>query len=633
MTSTCLIDSKGYKMAARIIAIVMGIFQIVVAGYGFIVINMRCAIHLTFALVLIGMFKPVRFKSNLLTDIYNIAFTLVSLFSGLFLVYETRAAYVLPYTINGPSKMDVLVGTIILVLVLLGTRRTTGNALPIICFIFVLYAMYGQYLPGLLTHKAYKWRSIVDVVIFTSEGLYGQPLSICSSYVAAFVLFGAFLSITGAGQWFIDMAYSLTGQYRSGPAMTAVVSSAAMGTISGTGVANVVTTGAFTIPLMKSCGYSPTMAGAVEAVASTGGQIMPPVMGAAAFILADMIGISYGQVALAAILPAMLYFLACAFQVDFEAGRLNMHGLPKEQLPKRKETFVEGWMCLIPVGVLVWALCIQGFSANYSALYAIAAILLIGFVFGMRRNRLDVKKVLQALEDAARDMLSVAMACATAGIMIGVLTKTGLGLKFTSLLLQASAGMKLPTMVLTMICCIFLGMGLPTTAAFIITATLCAPAIIELGVTPMGAYMFVFYYACLSAITPPVALAAFAASGISGAKAMDTGLCATKLGLAGFLIPYFFCYSPALLMQGSLLEIIRASITSLFGIYLLAGGLEGYMWKQLNILQRALLIAGAMLLVDGGLVTDLIGLGIGVAMIAIQKPWEKKKSAVSAQTQ
>ena len=623
MASTCIIDSKGYRTLIKIIAIMMGIFQIVVAGYGFIVINMRCAIHLTFALTLIAMLKPVRFKSNLLTDVYNIAFTLICLGCGLFLTYETRSAYVLPYTLNGPSQMDVIVGTIILILVLVGTRRTTGNALPIICSVFILYAMFGPSLPGLLTHKAYKWRSIVDVVVFTSEGLYGQPLSIASSYVAAFVLFGSFLSITGAGQWFIDMAFSLTGKYRSGPAMTAVVSSAAMGTISGTGVANVVTTGAFTIPLMKSCGYSPTMAGAVEATASTGGQIMPPVMGAGAFILADMIGVSYGEVAIASILPALLYFLACAFQVDFEAGRLGMTGLPADKLPKRWETFKSGWLYLLPVALLIWALCIKNYSANYSALYAIAAILVIGFVFGMKGERMDIKKVLQALQDAARDMLSVAMACATAGIMIGVLTKTGLGLKFTSLLLQVSGGMKLPTMVLTMICCIILGMGLPTTAAFIITATLCAPAIIELGITPMGAYMFVFYYACLSAITPPVALAAFAASGISGAKAMDTGLCATRLGLAGFLIPYFFCFTPAMLMQGNLIDILQVCVTSLIGIYLLAGGLEGYMWRILHKWERVLLIAAALLMVDSGGVTDLIGIAIGAAIIVSQKPWEK----------
>lgn len=620
----CLIDSKAYKAAAYGIAVLMGLFQIFVAAYGLIVINMRCAIFLTFTLVLISMLRPVRFKSNLLTDLYNLAFALLSLGCGLFLVYETRSDYVLTYTLKGPSKADVIIGTIILILILLCTRRTTGNALTIICALFVAYAIWGQHLPGLLTHKAYKWRSIIDVVIFTSEGLYGQPLSIASSYVAAFVMFGAFFSITGAGQWFIDMAYSLTGRFRSGPAMTAVVSSAAMGTISGTGVANVVTTGAFTIPLMKNCGYSPTVAGAVEATASTGGQIMPPVMGAGAFILADMIGMSYGEVAVAAILPALLYFLACAFQVDFEAGKLGMRGLPREQLPNRLETFKRGWFYLFPIAALIWALCIKGYSANYAALYAITAVLVIGFVFCRGELRLNLKKAVQSLNNGARDLLSIAMACATAGVMIGVLTKTGLGLKFTALLLQASGGHKLPTMILTMLCCVILGMGLPTTAAFIITATLCAPAIIELGVTPMAAYMFVFYFACLSAITPPVALSAFAAAGISGASAMSTGLAATRLGLAGFLIPYFFCYSPAILMQGSVLEIIQVSVTSMIGAYFLAGGLEGYMWRALKPYERIFLLASALLMVDSGLLTDVIGIAMGATVIAVQKPWQKR---------
>lgn len=629
MSSGCLIDRPIYKRMATMLAVAMGLFQLAVAGYGFLVTNMRCAIHLTFAMTLIGILKPARFKSNLFTDVYNIAFTLVAAGCGIFLTYETRAAYALTYTLKGPSQMDVIVGTLIILLVLLCARRTTGNALPLICVVFLLYAVFGQHLPGLLTHKPYSWRSIVDVVVFTSEGLFGQPLSISSSYVASFVMFGSFLAVTGAGQWFIDMAYSLTGTYRSGPAMTAVVSSAAMGTISGTGVANVVTTGAFTIPLMKSCGYSPKLAGAVEATASTGGQIMPPVMGAGAFILAEMIGISYGQVALAAILPALVYFLAAAFQVDFEAGRLGMKGLPKDQLPPRGKTFREGWLFLVPIAVLIWALCVMSYSANYSALYAIAVILIVGFAFRIRGQRLSAGKVVEALAGGARDLLSVAMACAVAGLMIGVLTKTGLGLKFTSLLLTAAGGLMLPTMVLTMICCIILGMGLPTTAAFIITATLCAPALIQLGITPLGAYMFVFYYACLSAITPPVALAAFAAAGLSGASPMETGLCATRLGLAGFLIPYFFCFTPAMLFQGSPVEIARVCVTSLIGIYFLAGGLEGYMFRKLHVAERAALIAAALLMVDGGIATDVIGITLGVVVLWRQRSCIGGRKAVT----
>ena len=618
MESNCIIDSPRYKTMATIVAVAMGIFQLIVAGYGFIVTNMRCAIHLTIAMTLIGIYKPVRFKNYHLTDFYNITCTIIAAVFGTLLTYETRADYALSYVLNGASDFDVVIGTVIIILVLICARRTTGNILTLICLIFILYAVWGQHLPGLLTHKAYKWRSIIDVIVFTSEGLFGQPLSISSSYVASFVMFGSFLAITGAGQWFIDMAYSLTGRLRSGPAMTAVVSSAAMGTISGTGVAIVVTTGSFTIPLMKSCGYSAKIAGAISATASTGGQIMPPIMGAGAFILAEMIGVPYGKVAIAAILPAVLYFLAVAFQVDFEAGRLGLHGLPADKLPPRMKTFKEGWLFLIPILVLIWALCIVSYSANYSALYAIAVILVIGFTFKMRGERLTIKKVFEAIARGARDMLSIAMACSVAGLMIGVLTKTGLGLKFTALLLSISGGAKLTTLILTMIGCTILGMGLPTTAAFIITATLCAPALIQLQITPLAAYMFVFYYACLSAITPPVALAAFAAAGLSGAKPLDTGVSATRLGLAGFLIPFFFCFTPAMLFQGSVSEIIRVSITSLIGIYLLSGGLEGFMYVKLNFLERVLLVAAALLMVDQGWLTDVLGLGIGVAIILLQ---------------
>lgn len=618
MNSGCVIDSPTYKKIALSFTVTMALFQMVVAGYGFVVTNMRCAIQLTFAITLVGILKPTRFKSNIQTDVYNIVFTLIALVCGIFLIYETRSSYALVYTLNGPSQLDVLVGSVIILWVVICTRRTTGYALPIICLVFLAYAVWGHLLPGLLTHKQYTWRNIVDIVVFTSEGLFGQPLSVSSSYVASFVLFGAFLAVTGAGQWFIDMAYALTGRYRSGPAMTAVVSSAAMGTISGTGVANVVTTGAFTIPLMKSCGYTSTMAGAVEATASTGGQIMPPVMGAGAFILAEMIGLPYSTVVVASTLPAVLYFLAVAFQVDFEAGKLGMKGLAKEKLPPTASTFKAGYIFLIPVVVLIWAMCIMSYSINYSALYAIASIIVIGFFFLKKEQRLNFGKIIEALDSAARDMVPVAMACAVAGLMIGILTKTGLGLKFTSLLLSVANGMKLPTMVLTMCCCIILGMGLPTTAAFIITATLCAPALVQLGIPTLGAYLFVFYYACLSAITPPVALAAFAAAGLSGAKPVPTALTATRLGIAGFLIPFFFCFTPAMLFQGTAFEIIEVFVSALIGIYFLAGGLEGYMWKELNIPERALLIVAALLLVDSGFLTNIVGIAIGGIIVGMQ---------------
>ena len=529
------------------------------------------------------------------------------------------------------SQLEVIVG-IIGILVLAETcRRVVG--IPILCVatVFIGYAFYS----GLGAGRAFPQvlKSIVYNLFYTTSGVIGTPIGVCSTYIALFILFGAFLEATGISEFFIQLANSLAGASTGGPAKVAVISSALCGMVSGSSVGNTVTTGSVTIPLMKKTGYKGEFAGAVEAAASTGGQIMPPVMGAGAFILAEMIGISYAEVSVAAIMPALIYFLAVAFQVDFEAGKLGMKGLPEDKLLPRMKTLKEGWLFLIPIAVLIWALCIMGYSANYSSLYAIAVILLIGFLFLPKGKKLNVQKVFEALEGSAKDMLSVAMACSVAGLMIGVLTKTGLGLKFTSILLSVSGGAKLPTMILTMVCCIILGMGLPTTAAFIITSTLCAPALIQLGITPMGAYMFAFYFACLSAITPPVALAAFAAAGLSGAKPMETGFCATRLGLAGFLIPYFFCFTPAMLMQGSPFEIIRVCVTSVIGIYFLSGGLEGFMYRNLNVIERIILIVAALLLVEGGGLTDLIGIIMGGFIVFIQLRYMKKDDKEQAKTE
>ncbi len=612
MERTALIDREPCKNLIKIIAICLGIFQFAVALQGFLLPNTRCAVHLTFTLVLVSLMKPVHFKNSILTDVYNLLFTLVAVSAGAFVVYETRAAYALTYVINGPSEADIIAATIVIALILICVRRVTGWALPILASLFIAYALWGGNLPGLLSHKGYSWKTIVDVLMYSGEGIFGQPMDVASSYVAMFIIFGAFLSVSGAGQWFIDIAYALTGTTKSGPAMTAVVSSAAMGTISGTGVANVVTTGSFTIPLMISCGYSPLFAGAVEATASTGGQIMPPVMGAGAFILAEMLGTSYSSVALAALLPAVLFFLACGLQVHFEAGRIGLKGLPRNQLPELGPTFRRGLVYLIPISILIWALCIRQYSANYSAVYAIVSLVIVATLLKKKGERMNLKTFFASLETAGKDMPTVAMACATAGIMIGVLLRTGLTLKFTSLLIQLAGDSTFLLLVLTMICCIFLGMGLPTTAAFIITATLCAPALIEMGIPAMCAYMFVFYYASLSAITPPVALAAYAAAGISKASPMKTGFVATRLGISGFLIPFFFCYNPSLLLQGEVIEIVRAAITSVMGITCLAAGLEGYIFTNLRSYERIALIIVSGCLVAASIQTDIIGIALAL---------------------
>ncbi|MBQ5951688.1 MAG: TRAP transporter permease [Lachnospiraceae bacterium] len=597
--------------------VLMSIFQIYSAIVGRFIPGQQRGVHLAFALLLVTFLYPPKLKNEKLSLAISYILAAIGVACALFIAWEFRADYQLILVRKGPSQTDIIIGTILIICILISVLLATGKALPIIAAVFILYGMFGHLLPGMLYHQKYKWKVLVDTLCYSTEGIFGSPLGVSATYVAMFVLFGSFLSVTGCGQWFIDIAYALTGHTRSGPAMTAVVSSAAMGTISGTGVANVVTTGSFTIPLMKKIGYDPVFAGAVEAVASTGGQIMPPVMGAGAFILAEILGISYGEVTVAALIPAILYFVACGVQVHFEACRLGLKGMPKDQLPKAGKTFVEGIPFLIPIGLLIWALVVARYSASYSGLISIACIVVVCFLLRTGDKRMKVKDVFDALADGAKGMVPVAMACSTAGIIIGILTRTGLTLRFTSIVLTVANGRLLPALILTMLSCILLGMGLPTTAAFIVCATLCAPALVKMGISSMAAYMFVFYYACLSSITPPVAMAAYAAAGISGASAFKTGLYATRLGIGGFIVPFFFCYNQGLLMQGSAGNIVLVGVSALLGVIVLGIGMEGFFMKKMNVIERILLIAAAIAMVYPGTLTDIIGLAVAVAILAL----------------
>lgn len=608
-------NAQFRKWTVYVIGIIMSIYQLYCAFVGGFIPGQQRGLHLAFALVLVAYLYPPKTRNETVNNVLATLQALVGAGAALYIVYQFRAENQLLLVRRGPTQVDVVIATILLLMILLSVQRSTGWALPIIASIFLLYSMVGQYLPGLLSHKGFTWKTMIDILFFSTEGVYGQPLGVSATFVAIFVMFGSFLSVTGCGQWFIDIAYALTGHTRSGPAMTAVVSSAAMGTISGTGVANVVTTGAFTIPLMKKIGYNPVFAGAVEAVASTGGQIMPPVMGAGAFILAEILGVGYGDVAIAAALPAVLYFLACGFQVHFEACKLGLRGMPKSELPDAKSTFLNGLPFLIPIAVLVWALVIARYSASLSGLLSIAVIIVVAIVLKKKGERLKLKDIIDALADAAKGMVPVAMACATAGIIIGVLVRTGLTLRFTAIVLQIANGHLMPALILTMLSCVLLGMGLPTTAAFIVCGTLCAPAVIEMGVPAMGAYLFVFYFACISSITPPVAMAAFAASGISGASALKTGFYATKLGIGGFIVPFYFCYNSALLMQGGALDIVQTMVTSIFGIFCLAVSMENHWIYPIKIYERIMFLAASFLLVDASLLTDVIGLALMLAAV------------------
>ena len=445
--------------------------------------------------------------------------------------------------------------------------------------------------------------------------MFGIPIAVSATFVIVFIIFGAFLDKLGAGDLFIKLALALTGRCRGGPALTSVVASGLMGSISGSSVSNVVTTGTFTIPLMKRTGYSALFAGAVEAVASTGGQIMPPVMGAGAFVMAELLGISYAQVAMAAAIPALLYFLSVGLMVYFEARRRKLPVLGEDELPRAKDTLRKGFHLLLPLVVLIYLLVVRQLSPMLSGFYAICTLVVTASLFILiRERRLPWREIFSALEQGSITAVPVAMACASAGIVIGVVSLTGIGVRFTQMVMHLSGNVLWLAGLLTMIACIILGMGLPTTAAYIITAILGVPALVAMGVVPIAAHMFIFYFAIISFITPPVAISAYAASGIADTNAMKTGFLSFKLGLAGFIVPFLFLYSPSILLQGSLGHIIADSFTAILGVTALAGSLMGWLFMDLSPLLRLVLLASAIALIVPNV---LVGAAGAVPLVVI----------------
>src|SRR5688572_7970525 len=552
------------------------------------------------------------------------------------------------------SPLDMVVGTVLVALVLEATRRTLGTALPILALLFMGYSLVGPWMPGPLRHKGLTYEILIDQTVFTSEGLFGIPLGVAASYVILFIIFGAFLERSGAGQFFMNMANALAGSQRGGPGKVAVVSSSMFGTISGSAVANVMVDGWLTIPMMKRTGFKPEAAAAVEAVASTGGQIMPPVMGAASFVMAEFLGLPYSTVMLAALIPALFYYGALFAAIHFNASRNGLMGLPKAELPRLGTIMWAQGHLLAPV-VVIFLLLLEGFTATYAAL---VATLIVIFAWLLGRwvwpllgvgiavwvlnapawawivlvaagtagallqpggpgavKRLVVSDAPTALRNGAYQTVPVAMATAAAGIMIGVILQTGMAIRFTSFLVEFAGGQLFIALIITMIAAVILGTALPTTPAYIMLAALLIPALIKLGVPPIAAHMFAFYFGCLSAVTPPECLAVYAAASISRCSVWGAGWQAVKFAAAGFVVPFFFIYYPALLFQGTWTEITFAVVSGMVGVIALAAGLEGYFFKTATWLERVLFLAAALLLIDPGVVTDLIGLVLlGVAL-------------------
>ena len=504
------------------------------------------------------------------------------------------------------TQLDVLMCALLLVSVLYCTQRTVGWPIVIIALVSLSYAKWGHLIPGSLGHKEFTWSRILTHMCIGTEGVFGSPLGATATFVVLFIIMAAFLEKSGAGIFFINSALSMTGSRRGGPAKAAIVASGLFGTISGSSVANVVGTGTFTIPLMKKTGFEPTVAGAVEAVASTGGQLMPPIMGAGAFVMAEVTGIKYFEIMKAAIIPALLFYGALYFSIDLYSAKRGLKGARKDELPSlREEVRTRGHMA-IPLLILVTVL-MMGYSALRCGLIGCIAVFV--FCYVRKNTRMNLNQIIDAFLDSAKGVSTITMACASAGFIMGTMTLTGLGVKFSSVIIGMSNGNTLLALILTMVAALVLGMGLPTVASYLMLSILIAPALTDLGISILAAHMFVFYFGLLSSITPPVAVASFAAAGIAKAPMGQTGLEAVKLGITAFIVPYMFVYGPEILLQGTIVNILLALATSVVGIYLLACSMQGWLLKSpLNVLQRVLAFAASIMLIIPGWATDIIGL-------------------------
>lgn len=525
-----------------------------------------------------------------------------------------------------PDDMDVLMATLLVVLVLEASRRISGWALPILSLVFILYGLFGRGMPGIFEHRGYNWAQLSNHFFANTEGIYGTSVSVAASYIFLFILFGAVMAKSGMGAFFNDLAMALAGHTKGGPAKVAVISSGLLGSINGSAVANVVTTGAFTIPLMKKTGYSKEFSGAVEASASVGGQLLPPVMGAAAFIMAEILSKPYSEIIVHAAIPALLYYLGIIIQVQLRAGKTGLLGLPKDRLPLVKTVMKEKGHLLIPIFLLLYLLLFSSVTVVFAAIITILATIAVSWI--RPETRMNFKNICDAFADGAKQTVSVAMACACVGIIIGVTSKTGFGLTMANAIIALGEQSLILTLVFTMITCMILGMGVPSIPAYIITATIAAPALRELGIPVVAAHLFAFYYAMFANLTPPVALASFAAAGISGGDPMKTGVASVKLAIAGFIVPFMFVYSPQLLLiDTGFLEGVRVAVGACMGVFLIGAAIEGYLFTKVPLLLRVIAFAGAMCLIDGGIYTDIVGLAVFVGMLAVQRYFAGRERA------
>jgi TRAP transporter 4TM/12TM fusion protein len=613
------------NILVRTIIYLFGAFQLYTGFFGAYESFLQRAIHLFFALLLIFLLHPYQSKSKKLSIIVNSIFAIAVIlsFSYVFFNYE--------YIVNGrypfvsPVKnIEVILGIILIGLVLEGTRKMAGLALPIVALIFLLYGFTGPYLPGILNHAGYGIGSIIDLNFLGTQGIFGIPLGASATYIALFIIFGAFLAKSGLGTLLMDLAMGLAGHLRGGPAKVSIIGSALHGMLSGSAVANVLTVGTATIPLMKKIGYKPHFAGGVEAAASAGSQIMPPVMGIIAFIMAQYTGIPYIQIASYALFPAILYFWGVYVMVHFEAIKLDLKGMPKRDLPDWRKSFKQRWHLLLPIVILIWLL-IMDYSPAYAVSYSILSIIIVSSL--RKETRMNFKGILDAMEDGVKGMLMIAVATASAGMISGMFALTGLGIRFTSFVEQLSGGNIVLALILTAIASFILGMGLPPSASYIVQVAITIPAIVgilEASPDPdiasnalLLSHMFVMYFASIAVITPPDALASFAAAGIAEARPMRTAITGTKLAFVAYFIPFLFVLNPAYLMIGSVPEIIFTMVNGFLAVLAIGMAAQGYFLAKMGWGQRLVSIISSILMLIPTFMTSVIGMILIVILMGL----------------
>lgn len=605
------------------IGVAFSCFQVYTAAFGLLPAQLQRSIHLAFAFVLVYLLFPFRHSES--SDRIAWHDYLLAAFAGFVGLYMTLNYTRIMEAGGDYANVDYLFSWCGILLTIEAARRVVGLPMVIIAVVFLFYAYFGPYFPGFLAHRGYSLQRIASHMYLTTEGILGIPLAVSATFIYLFVLFGSFREKTGLGQLFIDISNAIAGWASGGPAKVAVVTSALEGMVSGSSVANTVESGSFTIPMMKRLGYRPEFAAAVEASASTGGQIMPPIMGAAAFVMAEFINIPYIEIAKAAAIPACLFFFGVFIEVHFEAKRCNLKGMSRDELPRFADVMKERGHLFLPLLVIIGFL-IGGFTPLYAALMGLVVCILASML--KKSTRMSLRDIADGFEYGARNAVGVAIACATAGIIIGVVTLTGVGLKMAHGLIELAGGNLLLSLFFTMITSIVLGMGVPTTATYIITSTLAAPAITMLNVPVLAAHMFVFYFGIVADITPPVALAAYAGSGIAKSDPMKTGFIATKLAIGAFLVPYIFVYNPAMLLINTTpLLLTQNLITASCGMYGVGAAMIGFCLAPMNWFERVAFFIAGLLLIDPGTTSDLIGLGILAVGLVYQL---KRKKALEA---